>query len=145
MIHRQSNENSLLPVHAIEAWLSEFFSSKITSLTRSLGTNRSIRPHVPKPTPFPLVLTGGSNTHSSQDKLERQNTAGHFRYSTHLGDAGNAKVLPVELEGIKSQSAGHHLDSQALEFTCTQRTIQVQTSATATLIMKPEDWSVSDT
>lgn len=125
MIHRQSNENSLLPVHAIEAWLSEFFSSKITSLTRSLGTNRSIRPHVPKPTPFPLVLTGGSNTHSSQDKLERQNTAGHFRYSTHLGDAGNAKVLPVELEGIKSLSAGHHLDSQAPEFTCTQRTIQV--------------------
>lgn len=34
MIHRQSNENSLLPVHAIEAWLSEFFSSKITSLTQ---------------------------------------------------------------------------------------------------------------
>lgn len=34
MIYRQSNENSLLPVHAIEARLSEFFSSKISSLTQ---------------------------------------------------------------------------------------------------------------
>lgn len=79
----------------------------------SLGPNRSIS--CPKTNWFPLVLMGDSSTQTNINWRHKTavHPAGCFWYWTHLGGAGNAKALPVKLEGIKSQSAGHHLENKA--------------------------------
>lgn len=92
-----------------------FFFQKLLLLTQLVWVQIEASDLVSQNQLVPLM--GDSNTHSNPYKLEGQNTAVHtpggFRYWTHLGDAGNAKVFPVKLEGIKSQSVGHHLENKS--------------------------------